>query len=158
MAGGPAIRIDIENVRETLTAFNRLPKEANVELRKAALELSGDLAAGIRGAAGHQGRQAGILAVTVRPKRDRTPSVTVGGTKRVGRNRTPAHLLLFGSEFGGRGHGFLPYRAGVGGGAGYWIFPTVRATEADASKRWNEAAAAIVRRFSEMTATPGGGA
>lgn len=139
----------IDGAQATLAAFRDLPKEASDELREKSLELSDLMARWLQGAGSAEGRQAALLAGTVKAKRDRLPYVMVGGTKRIGRawpgaGRAPAYQLLFGSEFGSsRGHGFKPHR----GRAGYWIFPTVEAEESTISRKWNEAADEVVAKF-----------
>lgn len=143
-----AVRID--GAAQTLAAFKSLPKDASDELRTAALELAELLAQRVRSAGASEGRQAAKLASTVKAKRDRIPTFTVGGTKKIFRGRKDgtgreAFRGLFGSEYGGRGHGFKPHR----GAAGYWIWPTVEANQADISKTWGEAADAIIEKFTE---------
>lgn len=146
--------VEIEGARETLAAFKALPKEASAELRTAALGLSELLAGRVRAAGAGEGRQAATLAGTVKPKRDRVPSFTVGSASKLFRGRKDgtareAFAVLFGSEFGASGHGFKPHR----GAAGYWIFPAIDASEAEISKAWGEAADRIIAAF---TAGPGG--
>jgi hypothetical protein len=145
------IDMRVEGARETLEAFKALPKEANNRLREAALRLSELLAARVRTAGAAEGRQAALLVTTVKAKRDRIPSITVGGTKALGRawpkrGRAKAFELLFGSEFGAStGHGFKPHR----GQQGYWIFPTVEASQAEIGREWLKAADDIVLAFVE---------
>lgn len=152
MAGSQAIRLTvrIDGAQATLKAFRDLPKEANDQLRDKSLELSEKMANWLQAAGSAEGRQAKLLVGTVRARRDRLPYVTVGGTKRVGRpwptrGRAKAYELLFGSEFGGTGHGFKPHR----GRAGYWIFPTIEAHESDIGREWKKAADEVVKAFAE---------
>lgn len=152
------VRMRVDGVAETLKAFRDLPKEASAELRQAALGLSRDLALKVQAAGLSEGRQASELAGTVKAKFDRTPSITVGGTKALGRNRTPAWRLLIGSEFGMEGQGgkgagtrnFAPHGfAHRQSPQGIWIFPTVRAAEGEIAAGWSAAADEIVRKFTE---------
>lgn len=154
------LTLHIDGIRETLAAFKQLPKEASDELRNRTKELSEALAGAARTAAEGQGRKGKLLAQTVKARRDRVPVVVAGGTKRLGKKRTPAFALLFTSEFGsnrrtgwyGRpryrrgGHQqFKPHR----GQQGYWFFPTVEREEPEIARAWQQAADAIVNRFSE---------
>lgn len=148
----PPFRADIrvEGATQTLAAFKALPKEASAELRVAAMRLSELFAEKLRAAGEREGRQAAKLAATVKPKRDRVPAFEIGGTKRVFRGRKDgsgreAFQALFGSEFGGRGHGFKPHR----GAAGYWIWPTILEGQDEAAKAWREAADDIIARFTD---------
>lgn len=138
------VRIHITGVRETLAAFRRLPKEASAELRERTLALSQALANRIQAEARSEGRQAALLAPTVKANRDRVPSITAGGTKRVGSRRKPAWKLLFGSEFGSDRYGqFKPH---LGRGS-YWLFRTVEAEETEIGRAWLAVADAIVCSF-----------
>jgi hypothetical protein len=155
------VKVQIEGVRETLAAFQRLPKDASNELRDASGKLAKALAAkAVVDAHAHGGPQGALLAETVKVVRDRVPAIQVGGTRKVGRNRTPAYSLLFGSVFGmstksgwyaaarfagGRSR---QYRAHRGQNA-YWFFPLVEREASTISREWNAAADAIVRKFSE---------
>lgn len=147
------ITVTIDGAAQTLAAFNALPKDASAELRTAALDLATLLATRVAAAGHAEGRQAARLAATVKPKRDRIPAFTVGGTSRIFRGRKDgsgreAFRALFGSEFGGTGHGFKPHR----GAASYWIYKTVETDQAEIAARWTEAAEQIIDRF-----TDGGG-
>lgn len=149
-----SINLRVDGAQETLAAFRALPKDASVRLREAALELSRLLAGRVEAAGRAEGRQAALLAGTVKARRDRIPSITVGGTKPIGhpwpkRGKAKAFEILFGSEFGGSGHGFKPHR----GQEGYWIWPTVLASQDEIGREWMKAADAIIADF-----TDGGGA
>ena len=63
--------------------------------------------------------QAAIVADSIRIKRDRLVSVSIGGTKRVGSRGTIAGAILWGSE-----HGGVNFDAPHGGS--YWIEPAVK--------------------------------
>lgn len=152
------LTIRAEGVKETLRAVNKLGRDANVELRKASLELSNEIATATRGAAQSHGAQAALLSTTIRAAKDRVPSVVAGGSKKLGRYRVPAHRLLFASEFGMNSRSGWYERAryswSVGrqyfphaGTRGYWFFPTVEAMMSRIIARWNQAADDVVRKF-----------
>lgn len=138
------IRVRIEGVRETLAAVRRLPKDATTELRAASLDLSRELAAAAKDNAVREGRQAAIVAATVKARYDRLPVVVAGGKKRIGRERAPAFKLLFGSEFGA--NVLRQYKPHVGRGS-YWFFRTIEDREADIARRWLEAADNVIEKF-----------
>lgn len=157
-AGNPPMRVDMEidGAAALLRKFNALPKEANKELRAAALQLSGLLAQEVRSAGMAEGRQAAELVPTVKARRDRIPSVSIGGTKRIfrgkkDRTQQEAYRALFGSEFGGNGHGFKPPRSG-----GYWIRPAIKAAEPEIAREWRAAAERIVADFNHGGLPPVG--
>ena len=87
--------------------------------------------------------------------------VVAGGTRRVGRHRTPAYRLLFGSEFGMNqrsgwyarpryassvGRQYKPHR----GRASYWFFTTVDDSQAEMVTEWRRAADTVIRRFGDV--------
>ncbi len=138
------IRINITGVREVLAALNQLPKDATVELKAAALELSKHIADEARQAGINEGRQAALVATTVRATKDRLPVVVAGGSKKLGRNRQPAYKLLFGSEFGASV--LRQYKPHLGRDS-YWFFKTIETNAVEIQKRWLDAADEVIRKF-----------
>ncbi|WP_250009135.1 hypothetical protein [Actinoplanes sp. M2I2] len=138
------VTVRIDGIRETLAALAKLPKEANDELRAAALEISKELSEAAKQAGEREGGQAALVATTVKRRRDRVPVVVAGGTKKLGRNRAPAYKLLFGSEFGA--NYYEQYRPHLGRGS-YWFFQSIEAEQATIAKKWLDAADAIIAKF-----------
>jgi len=139
------VGVKIGGLREALTAFRELPKEANDALRDEALKLSQELAVDVQSAARSEGHQAALLAQTVKAKRDRVPVITAGGTTKLGHNRKPAYKLLFGSEFGSsRLKQYKPHR----GRQGYWFFPVVEKQADKIAAGWQDAAQRVIDDFS----------
>jgi hypothetical protein len=159
MAKTLTVNIHIAGARQTLAAISRLPKDASGELRRRTLALSESLARDVRTAAVAEGDQAALMAPTVRANRDRVPSVSAGGAKRVGRNRVPAWRLLFASEFGmnirsGWYHAAKyatstgrQYKPHLGRGS-YWFFRAVEQHEPEIARTWTRVADDILRAFS----------
>jgi len=157
------ITLHATGVRETLSAFRALPKDASAELRKSSLKLAESLAVAARAAGKAEGGQAAAVARTVKARKDRVPSVQAGGSTRVGRKRAPAFALLFGSEFGmDRRSGWYArsrYRRSKGsqyehphrGREGAWFFPTIEARQAQIMREWQAAADRIIRSFGGTT-------
>lgn len=141
-------RVDVaaEGIEETLRAFSGLEadlrKEANAELRVAARAAAEQLAGRLRTAAGSSPTPvARRLVDAIRVKSDRFPTVTVGGTKKVGASGAPAWALVWGSE-----HGGANFAAPAGGS--YWILPTVRAFEgSEAIATFRRAVYDVTRRY-----------
>lgn len=141
------LRIRIDGLHETIRAFRDLPKDANRELRQRTLKLSEDLADKVEAAARRDSEQSALLAPTVRAQKDRTPSIRVGGTKRVGRNRVPAYKVLFGANFGAR---YLTQFRAWNGGAGnedYFIYSTVEENEPLIADAWRRVADDVLREW-----------
>lgn len=144
---GITYKVKITGLKETLAAFQKLPKEANQRLRVETQQLSRKLALEIRRAAAVEGSQWGILARTVKARKDRVPVVQAGGETRLGRNRKPAYKLLFGAEFGATFlHQFKPRTPG---NAGFVFFPTATRAQPEMDAAWNRVADDIVRQFGE---------
>lgn len=141
---GLTVKISIDGVRPTLAALSTLPKAANDELKDASGELAGELAVKARAGGAAEGRQAAIVAATVKVRRDRLPVVQAGGSALIGRNRKPAYKLLFGSEFGAVV--LRQYKPHIGRGS-YWFFKTIEDNQAAIGRAWTEAADKIIHKF-----------
>lgn len=144
MAG--SFTVEAEGVEETLRAVRGiaqdLRKEANAEIRVAAKQAAGELADALRvAAAGSPTPVSRRVAASIKVKSDRYPTVSIGGSKRVGIRGAPAAALVWGSEQGGRN-----FAASAGGS--YWIAPTVdRFKSSAAIPTFSRAIDAIVRRY-----------
>jgi len=147
------VRPDISDYRGLLKALNAMGKEAQVGLKDDVQAISNWTATNIRQAAyshPYYPKQAAIIAATVRPARDRVPTVYVGGGKGRASGGANAGQLLFGNEFGGDrnafgnlsafpngGYRFPPRTSREGrGNTGYWIFPALKAMQPEIKKRW----------------------
>jgi hypothetical protein len=127
-------------------ALKALPKDASEELRGASMDIAQDVATRSAGEARGQGGVAALVAPTIRVARDRIPAVRMGNSTRIDPDRTGDRQtigdIMWGAEFGGRRRSttqqFLPWR-GSGSGAGYFLWPTVRAMEDQIQDRYSEA-------------------
>lgn len=142
---GLTVQVRIDGLRQVLAALNQLPKDADAEIRATARELADRLAVEAARAGRLEGRQAALVATTVKAGRDRVPVITAGGPKRLGRNRAPAYKLLFGSEFGSNFYEQFG-KPHLSGGS-YWFFDTVEREQGEISKAWLDAADEIITRF-----------
>lgn len=156
------VRVRIEGVHGTLRALGALPKEANDQIRAASLRLAQGLAAEVKAEGmADAAPQSHLVARTVRAGKDRVPVITAGGMRKLGRNKTPAYKLLFGSIFGMtnpsgwfnrskyEGATGLQFHRHHGGTRGYWFFPIVEDAAPRISREWNAAADEVVRSFSQ---------
>jgi hypothetical protein len=145
-------RVSIEGANEVLRASDKLPKDADTELREQAFDIAKVLADRIKAAGRRHSRQAGRAASTVKEVKGRWPIVQASNTGR-------AKGLLFGSEFGmtrksgwygkrryfdSRGSQFGPH---LGGGS-YWFFKTADGMQPYVAEQWREVADNVVRRWS----------
>jgi hypothetical protein len=149
------VRPDLQDYRALLKALNLMEKESQDTLKDDVYAISSWVAKGIKQAANvHQyyPDQARIVAATIRPARDRVPTIYVGGTKGRASGGANAGQLLFGNEFGGDrnakgnlsafkkgGYRFPPRTDREGrGNKGYWIFPTLKDMQSDIFKMWKK--------------------
>lgn len=144
-------KVSIEGANEVLRAFDKLPKDADTELREQAFDIAKVLADRIKAAGRARGRQAGRAASTVKEVRGRWPIVQASNTGR-------AKGLLFGSEFGMTKHtGWYSkgrYRDSTGyqfgphlGGGSYWFFKTATEMQPYVAEQWREVADNVVRKW-----------
>lgn len=156
------VRPDLSDYRGLLKALNQMDKEAQFELKNDVYSISEWTAQGIAQAGmsvsiagfpkeqNNRRRQSQIVAATVRPARDRVPTVYVGGGKGRASGGANAGQLLFGNEFGGDRNAFGNLNAFPNGGyrfpartaregrgnTGYWIFPTLKMMQPEIKRRW----------------------
>jgi hypothetical protein len=141
-----SLTVRTEGIEETLGALKGLERdlraEANSEIRLAAKEAAGVLAERLRQAAASSATPvARRVAESIKVKSDRFPTVSIGGSKKVGARGAPAAQLVWGSEQGGT-------HFGAPEGGEYWIGPTVRAFEtAGAVVVFRRALFDIVKRY-----------
>lgn len=140
------VKVRITGVREMQRAFRQLGKDANRELRKQTLALSKELALKIRAAAESSSGQSRIVAKTVKGTSDRVPSISAGGMTRVGRNKVPAHKVLFGANFGAT---YLKqFRPHTGAGeSDYWFYRTIEHSEREIDDAWNRVVDEVAKEF-----------
>ena len=143
-SAGLTVTIRIEGLRESLRAMNRLGADANDIIREAAGDIAEDEAKRVRAAGHAEGRQAAIVAGTVKVRRDRVPVVQAGGGARIGRRRKQAGKLLFGSEFGAT---YLRQYKPHLGREGYWFFPTIEDDQPLIERQWLQAADDVLAIF-----------
>lgn len=145
------VTVHTEGVEETLRAFQGLErdirKEANSEIRAAAKQTANELAVALRVAASSSGVPvARRVATSIKVVSDRFPTVSIGGSKRVGARGAPASALVSGSEYGPKGDvNHFGVSPNLGG---YWITPTVRRFEESvAVPAFKRALYEITRRY-----------
>lgn len=146
------------NIAGLNKALRRLPKEASAELRDASQRLAGDIAGKASVRARTVGGVAKYVAPTIKARRDRVPVVVMGGTSRLptsggdwsrprsGSGQTVGDVV-WGAEFGSdRFRQFSPWR-GNDEGAGYFLWPTIRADNDHIMDEYSGALADALRRI-----------
>lgn len=145
------INVKIDGLLGTLRAFRELPKDASEELRVAAGELAADMVGWIAAGARAESRTAARVAGTAKVNRDRVPSVSIGGSSRVGtgsgRQKGKAYQLLFGANFGSRG-AYRQFRPWAGKGNDFFVFKQIEAHEREIESRYLDAADRIIAKWS----------
>jgi hypothetical protein len=145
----PRVTLSVEAIGldETIRALRNLPEQVEDEIQKAREDLAEKLARYVKAAGRASDRQSARAARTVRATGGDTPTVIAG-----------PHPLLFGSEFGANAR-YGWYRAGRYhrssnrqfrthiGAVGYWFQPTIRANQPTIDAAWEQATAAILRRW-----------
>lgn len=142
---GLTVQVNVSGVREVLAALQKLPKDAQKEIRDRSLVLANKLAGSAIAAGRGEGSQAALVASTVKARRDRVPVIEAGGTTRLGRNRAPAFKLLFGSEFGS--NYYRQFGKPHLGSGSYWFLDTVEREQATIMQEWSGAADEVIRKF-----------
>lgn len=150
MARGKTIRLEADphDYRGLIYAMNRMDKAARTALVNDVVKISEWTAKGIVGnynADPITPKQSAVVALSVRPQRDRMPFVQIGGTRSRTSTGTPAGFLLMGDEFGAirgfpnGGRRFpwpTPDTRGKSRFGGRWIFPALRAMQPEITRRW----------------------
>jgi hypothetical protein len=145
---GLTLRVHIEGARETIAAFRDLPKEASAELRSASLRISEVEANKIRAAASASSGQSALVASGVKARKDRLPSIVVGGATRVGRNKKPLNKIMYGANFGASYlKQFRPHRGA--GDEDYWFFSTAEKDVDRMVDQWGRAVDKVLRRWGD---------
>jgi hypothetical protein len=139
--------VRLDGAYETLAKFRSLPKDASKQLRERSLKLATVLADRIKAAAESDvSPQARLWAPTVRPVRDRTPMIRIGGNRRVGRRRVPVWGILFGSEFGSNQYAQFgkPHHGQEPLGPAFGV---AHRNADDIAREWHAAADEVVAKF-----------
>jgi hypothetical protein len=146
------VKPDLGDYRSLLKAISVMDKQAQGALKDEVASISKWTAQGMIASSygALMPAQAAIVAATIRPARDRVPTVYIGGAKGRASGGANAGQLLFGNEFGGDRNikgsasafpngGFrFPERSDPEGrgNKGYWIFPSLKEMQPTIRRRW----------------------
>ena len=158
-----SIEPDKKELAGLYAAFKTLDKEANTKLREDVMAISAWSANRIKASAhlNPYPEQAAKYLETTKPKRDRMPSISIGGTSKKYSGGAVSGQVLFGSEFGanptsvngafpngGRRFPFRTPKLGRGN-EGYGIFPTLRQIQPEITRQWKDAVDKVLRQWSK---------
>jgi hypothetical protein len=143
-----------KNVAGLNKALRQVPKEANVQLRDASVEIAANVASIASKRARSVGGVAALVAPTIKATRDRIPVVKMGSSQKLptagngwtNNSRSGARQtigdVIWGAEFGGGARPstsqFSPW-LGSGPGAGYFLYPTIRGMQRYIQDTYSEA-------------------
>jgi hypothetical protein len=146
------IKPDLGDYRALLKAISAMDKASQGALKNEVASISRWTAQGMVYASygAVMPKQAAIVAATIRPAKDRVPTVYIGGSKGRASGGANAGQLLFGNEFGSDrnakgskgvfpngGYRFPDRSPDEGKGSrGYWIFPTLKNMQPEIKRRW----------------------
>lgn len=146
------IKPDLGDYRALLKAISVMDKASQGALKNEVASISRWTAQGMVYASygAVMPKQAAIVAATIRPAKDRVPTVYIGGSKGRASGGANAGQLLFGNEFGSDrnvkgskgvfpngGYRFPDRSPDEGNGSrGYWIFPTLKSMQPEIKRRW----------------------
>jgi len=142
----------IDGLAETLALMKGWPKEANKELRVEVQRMTGKHASYIAAqAARSPDKRVRGIASTVRAKKDRLPTVLVGGAKAVPVSRSGkaprAGDVLFGTEFGARpGPNAWRFPPAVDS---YWLFASLKNRQGALLSEWQDAVEKVARKWAD---------
>jgi hypothetical protein len=141
--------IEVFGLNQMLRDLRRLPKEAQDELRKESKDIASQLMVPYwKEAAENAGPWGGAIASTVRAKRDRIPSVSIGSNRRAFSGGASPTAVRFPSHAGPSGRaaasGTLP--AAFYGQATGWM-QQMGGYKGEALKKWLSAIDRIKRKF-----------
>jgi hypothetical protein len=144
------------NIAGLNKALRKLPKEATVKLRTASMDIAADVAGEARDRAVRVAGVAKYVAPTIKATRDRVPVIRMGARTQLpstSRSRSSSSQtvgdVIWGAEFGGQRRewksrkesGTMQFQRwrGSSTGAGYFLWPAVRANSDDIRERYSQA-------------------
>lgn len=163
MQGG----IVVDGLKQTLSAFNRLDKDAKDAARDEVQKVANLLARELQAVGRGRGGRDAIVASSIRGTKERTPVVKVGSAKVQVSGGARVSDLMYGMEFGssGKGVGASDFRTVRGGrpgwrfpdrtprkgrgNEGYWIFKTMSAQGPAVVALWADALETAMIRWAK---------
>lgn len=144
MASTKQYDLAVDGLNDVLRAFRRLPKQASNELRTASQTIADRhmVPAWQAAALNYAGPWGTQIAASIRAKRDRIPSVNIGGNRKAFSGGATPTMVRFPSD-AGRVRDSIPPAFGDGSN---WIART-RAYQPAAIREWSQAVDRIVQKW-----------
>jgi hypothetical protein len=161
------VKMDKSDKEMLFRAFKIMPKDMQDILRVETQKMVGVLAEEMKAkaASAPNPAQAMLLARSIKANKDRVPSITIGGGRKIPVKRkktagSPQPMqsdFLFGAEFGVRDGGKGSFKQGgrkfahysgryKGGSRGYFIFPTLRRNQEKIRTKYLETVYKLLRK------------
>lgn len=143
----------VDGLNDVLRAMRALPKEAQTELRESSNTIADRyMAPAWRNAALFAGPWGPAISDSVRVKKDRLPSVQIGGNRAVFSGGASATMVRYPSDKGNRGRAGKSVRNAVAAfGSGTDWMDLVRGTyQVQAFREWAQAVDRIVKKWDRL--------
>ena len=154
-AGSGVVTVRVENIRQTLAALGRLPKELNRELRVASKQIATDvMVPAWQRAAQGAGAYGPLIAVSIRARSDRQPAVVIGKRSPKLRGGIDSIMARYPSDSGNPSDGTFDYRkrppltlTTFHHGTGWMQATGAHEYGAEATRRWGDALEDVLARW-----------
>jgi len=144
----------VDGLPELIRAFKRLDAAQNAELRDITQSITQKHADALKNAAaGQKDRRVQAQAGGIKAKKDRIPTITLGGAAKVPVRRLgipPTRGdVLFGTEFGADPAGENAFRFPATS-TSIWLYKTLRYRQMSLVNEWQDALDMLARKWSAM--------
>ena len=133
------VRLD-GDFRGLLRALNKMDEIAKVDMKQIASSLAergANYAKGAASRAPYNERQAEAVADSIKiNSKDRAPSFSIGGNRKVGSSAFSAGYVIMGNEFGSKRFKQFPRRSGNGGRNGWWLYRAMSRFQPTIAQEW----------------------
>ena len=123
-----------------LRAFNKMDDIAKKDMQEIAGKLAergANYAKGAANNAPYNVKQARAVAESIVIKaKDKAPSFSIGGNRKVGSSAFSAGYVIMGNEFGSKQYKQFPRRSGKGGKEGWWLYRAMSRFQPTIAQEW----------------------
>lgn len=135
--------VTVKGLRETRRKIRGLPDDLRADVRSSNNRIAAAVGDEARTRFTALGRQGPLVGASLRSRTGDTPTIVLGGTRRVGANKKPVFKLMYGTEFGA--NYLKQFHAPHTGTVGRALFPTIRARAGYMVAEWNRAVSQALR-------------
>ena len=123
-----------------LRAFNKMDDIAKKDMQEIAGKLAergANYAKGAANNAPYNVKKARAVAESIVIKaKDKAPSFSIGGNRKVGSSAFSAGYVIMGNEFGSKQYKQFPRRSGRGGKEGWWLYRAMSRFQPTIAQEW----------------------